>query len=129
MKHCQDLHLALSTDNTADTDAVELHDELIALSELISPKTSPLKVLEFIARNDFFTPNTAVALRILLTLPVSVASGEGSFSKPKLLKNYLRSTMSQNRLSGLALISIETLLLYILLDITKHASALETIKN
>lgn len=108
MKQCQDLHLALSTDNTADIDAVELYDELIALSELISPKTSPLKVLEFIARNDFFTPNTAIALRILLTLPVSVASGERSFSKLKLLKNYLRSTMSQNRMSGLALISIES---------------------
>uniref|UniRef100_A0A8C0J4B3 HAT C-terminal dimerisation domain-containing protein n=1 Tax=Chelonoidis abingdonii TaxID=106734 RepID=A0A8C0J4B3_CHEAB len=105
LKLNKNLHLALSTDNTAE---VELHDELIALSELISPKTSPLKVLEFIARNDFFTPNTAVALCILLTLPVSVASGERSFSKPKLLKNYLRSTMSQNRLSGLALISVES---------------------
>uniref|UniRef100_A0A8C3HBI5 TTF-type domain-containing protein n=1 Tax=Chrysemys picta bellii TaxID=8478 RepID=A0A8C3HBI5_CHRPI len=107
MKQCQDLHLALSTDNAADIDAVELYDELIALSELISPKTSPLKVLEFIARNDFFSPNTAIALRILLTLPVSVASDERSFSKLKLLKNYLRSTMTQNRMSGLALISIE----------------------
>ncbi|KAG6923009.1 hypothetical protein G0U57_000227 [Chelydra serpentina] len=108
MKHCQDLNLAFSTDNAADIDGVELYDELIALSELIGPKTSPLKVLEFIARNDFFTPNTAIALHILLTLPVSVASGERSFSILKLLKNYLRSTMSQNRLSGLALISIES---------------------
>ncbi|KAG6930640.1 hypothetical protein G0U57_003206 [Chelydra serpentina] len=48
-----------------------------------------------------------MSLCILLTLPVSVASGERSFSKLKLLKNYLRSTMSQNRLSGLTLISIE----------------------
>ncbi|CAM5097463.1 unnamed protein product [Natator depressus] len=108
MKHCQDLHLALSSDNAANIDGVELYDELIALSEIISPKTSPLKVLEFIAKNDFFTPNTAIAVHILLTLPVSVASGERSFSKLKLLKNYLRPTMSQNRLSGLALISVET---------------------
>ncbi|KAG6924668.1 hypothetical protein G0U57_016807 [Chelydra serpentina] len=108
MKHCEDLHLALNTDNAADIDAVELYDALIALSELISPKTSPPKVLEFIARNDFFTPNTAIALRILLTLPA--ASGERSFSKLKSLKNYLRSTMSQNHLSGLTLISIENII-------------------
>ncbi|CAM5105061.1 unnamed protein product [Natator depressus] len=108
MKHCQDLHLALSTDNAADIDGVELYDELIALSELISPNTSPLKVLEFIARNYFFTLNTAIALRFLLTLPVSVASGERSFSKLKILKNYLTSTISQNCLSRLTLISIES---------------------
>ncbi|CAM2096552.1 unnamed protein product [Caretta caretta] len=48
MNHCHDLHLVLSNDNAADIDGVELYDELIALSELISPKTSPLKVLEFI---------------------------------------------------------------------------------
>uniref|UniRef100_K7EWK2 HAT C-terminal dimerisation domain-containing protein n=1 Tax=Pelodiscus sinensis TaxID=13735 RepID=K7EWK2_PELSI len=99
IKHFQDLHVVLSTDNAADIDGVELYDEFIALSEQISPKISSLKVLEFIARNDFFTPNTAIALHILLTLAVSVASRERSFSKLKLLNNYLRSTMSQNRLS------------------------------
>ena len=53
-------------------------------------------------------PNISVALRVLLTLPVSVASGERSFSKLKLIKSYLRSTMSQERLVGLATISIES---------------------
>lgn len=48
-----------------------------------------------------------VAYRILLTLPVSVATGERSFSKLKLIKNFLRSTMLQERLSNLAIISIE----------------------
>jgi len=55
---------------------------------------------------DYF-PNTIIAYRILLTIPVTVASTKRSFSKLKLLKSYLRSTMSQERLSGLALISIE----------------------
>jgi hypothetical protein len=40
-------------------------------------------------------------------MPVTVASAERSFSKLKLLKNYLRSTMSQERLNGLATLSIE----------------------
>ena len=51
-------------------------------------------------------PNLWVALRIALTLPVTVASAERSFSKLKLIKTYLRSTMGQERLSGLAVISI-----------------------
>jgi hypothetical protein len=40
-------------------------------------------------------------------MPVTVASAERSFSKLKLLKNYLRSTMFQERLNGLATLSIE----------------------
>ena len=48
-------------------------------------------------------PNTCIAYRILLTIPVTVVSAERSFSKLKLIKSYLRSTMSQERLSGLAI--------------------------
>ena len=51
-------------------------------------------------------PNMWVALRIAVTLRVTVASAERSFSKLKLLKTYLRSTMSQARLNGLALMSV-----------------------
>ena len=40
-------------------------------------------------------------------MPMSVASAERSFSKLKLIKTYLRSTMSQDRLNGLAIMSIE----------------------
>ena len=52
--------------------------------------------------------NLFIALRILLTIPVTVASGERSFSKLKLIKTYLRSTMHQQRLNNLALLSIES---------------------
>jgi len=44
---------------------------------------------------------------LFMTLPVTVATAERSFSKLKIIKTYLRSTMSQERLAGLAIISIE----------------------
>jgi hypothetical protein len=53
-------------------------------------------------------PNVCIAYRILLTIPVTVAFAEKTFSKLKLIKSYLRpSTISQERLSGLAILSIE----------------------
>ena len=42
-----------------------------------------------------------------MTVPVTVATEKRSFSKLKLIKNFLRSSMSQERLRGLALLSIE----------------------
>ena len=47
----------------------------------------------------------SIAYRILFTMPVTVASAKRSFSK--LLRNYLRSVMSQERLNSLATLCIE----------------------
>ena len=52
-------------------------------------------------------PNVLTTLFIFLTLPFTTAAAERSFSKLKLIKNYLRSQMSQERLDGLAVLSIE----------------------
>ena len=43
-----------------------------------------------------------------MTIPVTVASSEQNFSKLKLLKSYLRSTMTQERLNDLAMIAPES---------------------
>ena len=54
-------------------------------------------------------PNICVSLRVfLLTIPATAASAERFFSKLKLAKNYLCSTMSQDRLVDLARLSIES---------------------
>jgi hypothetical protein len=55
------------------------------------------QILQFVIDADCY-PNVSIVYRILLTVPVTVASAERSFSKLKLLKNYLRSTMSQRKI-------------------------------
>ena len=65
-----------------------------------------LLIVDHPAVSSTFT-EVCTAFLLFLTLPVSVASAERSFSKLKLIKTYLRSTMGQDRLCGLAILSIE----------------------
>ena len=67
---------------------------------------SPINVLNYIKRLESFL-NACITFRILLTIHVTIASAEISFSKLKLIKSYLRSTMLQERLNGLAILSIK----------------------
>ena len=53
------------------------------------------------------SPNLRIAYRLLLTIGFSIASCVRSFSKLKLIKRCIRSFMLQERLTSLALISIE----------------------
>ena len=69
-------------------------------------ENSPINVLNYVKRLESF-PNACIAFRILLIILVTIASAERSFSKLRLIKSYLRSTMSQEKLSGLAILSIE----------------------
>ncbi len=107
---CRSLENSLTHGASKDIDAEELHGELQSIARRLPKSMHPREVLHFLLQHKLIEsyPNISVALRILLTLPVSVASGERSFSKLKLIKNYLRSTMSQDRLVGLATISIES---------------------
>ena len=45
--------------------------------------------------------------KIAIVLPVSTATCERSFSTLKLIKNHLRTTMAEDRLRNLAILSIE----------------------
>jgi len=51
-------------------------------------------------------PSTFKHLQILVTLPITTASSERSFSTLKRLKTYLRNTTCENRLNGLAMMNI-----------------------
>jgi hypothetical protein len=52
-------------------------------------------------------PNINTTFRIYLSIFGTSVDGERSFSKMILIKNYLRTTMGQQRLSSLSLLSIE----------------------
>jgi hypothetical protein len=72
-------------------------------------KYGVLPYLLFIVENsysDIFT-EVEVLVRLFLTLPIGIASAERSFSVLRRLKTYLRSSMTDNRLSSLALLCIE----------------------
>ncbi|CAF3377696.1 unnamed protein product, partial [Rotaria sp. Silwood2] len=69
-----------------------------------APADRPNNAIDaYIKCNGIFFPNIKVLLQIYATLPVTTATGERSFSTLKLVKSYLRSTMSESRLNGLAM--------------------------
>uniref|UniRef100_A0A8I6XTB7 HAT C-terminal dimerisation domain-containing protein n=1 Tax=Hordeum vulgare subsp. vulgare TaxID=112509 RepID=A0A8I6XTB7_HORVV len=104
---CVNLEDALKSGEHKDIDGLELSCGLIFLQDSLQKSTGPLDILNFLKKHSLIYPNDAIAYGILLTIPVTVASTERSFSKLKLLKSYLRSTMTQERLNGLATIALE----------------------
>ncbi|KAK9740773.1 hypothetical protein RND81_03G059100 [Saponaria officinalis] len=96
---------------TSDVDLNDLYSELKVLQSTLPNKLlSATEILEFVKSADCY-PNASIAYRIFLTVPVTVASAERSFSKLKLIKTYSSSSMSEERLNGLAMLSIEKELL------------------
>lgn len=117
---CLNLQTLLSSQTecetaSSDIDGLALFDELKTLHNIsIIPEDidSLLELLRFLHVNCLHEvfPNVSVALRVVLTIPVTVASGERSFSKLKLIKTFLRSSMKEDRMNSLALLSIENAL-------------------
>ena len=96
----------------------------ISHSDMNCDKT-PENILTYIKRHPLLEssfPNVTVALRIYLTLPVTVCEAERSFSKLSLIKNARRTTMDQDRLNALAILSIEH-------DITRNLSFAHVIEK
>ena len=106
----QDAEGKIVTEKNKDVDGYMLGGELEALKAFLQPRIKPYALFEHLIENNRFTtfPNVFIALRIYLTMPITVASGERSFSKLKLIKTYLRSTVSQERLNSLSMLSIES---------------------
>lgn len=65
---------------------------------------SPVKVLSIVDQ-DFF-PNIKVLFKVACTLPITSVECERSISRLRCLKTYLRSSMSEERLNGLAMMHV-----------------------
>jgi hypothetical protein len=89
-KHSSDLQLALTVCSDAGIEGAPLCDQLAStqsfVKELKNP--TPLNHFKFIKKFDMedLYPKIRVSLRILLIVPVSVASGEGVFPNLNLLR-------------------------------------------
>ena len=110
-KNCLQLENLFSENGDKNINGLDLFQEIqyIIQFDLANSDLNPRKLLEFICDKNFKNclPNLFIILRIILTMPVSVASAERSFSKLKLIKNHLRTTMTQNNFDGLSIILIE----------------------
>jgi hypothetical protein len=82
-----------------------LDEELVKhqFTQYQDPPKTPLKTLDIIPdRFDFIKK----LLLINCTVPVTTCTAERSFSAMKLLKTYLRNRMTDDRLTGLALMYV-----------------------
>ncbi|KAJ8897922.1 hypothetical protein PR048_003279 [Dryococelus australis] len=73
-------------------------------------KLKPLQLLNRLKelKLDSLFPNACIAIRVFCTIPVTVAEAERTFSKMKVIINIHRSTMSQERMTALILLAIES---------------------
>ncbi|XP_016661809.1 52 kDa repressor of the inhibitor of the protein kinase-like [Acyrthosiphon pisum] len=73
-------------------------------SQNITPKSAFDALLK--CNEDLYPNNIHFLFKIVCTLPVSTACPERPFSSLKRIKSYLRNTISEKRLNGLAMLSI-----------------------
>jgi len=106
-EYCVKFHLTFSFKNLSDVDVHDLFSELRVLQFTLPCETmSAIDILKFF-KLAYCYPNVAIAYIVLLTMHVIVASAERRFSKLKLIKPYMRSTMSQASLNSLETLSME----------------------
>lgn len=75
----------------------------------VKQKSSIINILKTIISKQliYAFPNIEIALRIFCSFPCSNASGERSFSVLKRVKNYLRSSLANDKLSALSILCVE----------------------
>ena len=72
--------------------------------DLAEDLNTPVKALPH-ADQDYVLPNICTLMLIMITLPITSCECECSISLLRLVKSALRTTMTEERLNGLALIS------------------------
>lgn len=64
------------------------------------------EILHYVVKFDTY-PNVYKLLHVALSIPISSASCERSFSSMRTINIYLRSNMAQNRFTNLSILNIE----------------------
>ena len=96
--------------NKEDLEQEMNHITMVHNANLVRKQLGALELLNALAeyRLESIFSNLSVSLRMFLIAPATKASAERSFSKRRLIKNYLKSIMNQDRLTNLARLSIES---------------------
>lgn len=99
---------------STDLQQEELVDEINGLKSIFVANfghetMQPLELINALQKANLtrLFPNLCIAIRIYLTIPATVAGAERAFSVLKRIKNVMRSTMCQDRLSSLGILSVE----------------------
>jgi hypothetical protein len=111
----REMALRMAETYHTDLQSTTFPDEMIQIVHFAKSRgcSSPADLASMIHHDDLYStfPNVSIALRIFMCLMISNCSGERSFSRMALVKNKLRSTMTDERLSALELLSVESDLL------------------
>ena len=86
-----------------------LQNEFIVIKAMLKSKTITDVIAflnELLPLSNAF-PQTLQMIRGAITMPIYQVTCERSFSKMKIIKNYLRNSMSDTRLSDLTILAIE----------------------
>jgi len=82
------------------------HTAIIKRQRNITIITKTVTIIIYVQTCSITYPNVYILLTILGTLPVSTATSERNFSTMRSLKTWLRSSIGNERMTGLALLSI-----------------------
>ena len=104
-------HLLAAYENYNFVDIKKLRTELTAIYEREEFRkiTGALSLFEFINGNNLNETFSECVklLKVLLTIPMTTSEAERCFSTLKRIKTFQRNTMKQDRLSALAMLSVE----------------------
>ena len=93
--------------NNIEIDTFALLSELEVLYDECENKNSMSDLATISHELKMALPLANLLCRLSCTAPVTVAGNERSFSKLKIVKNYLRTTQTDERLNNLMLLSFE----------------------
>lgn len=109
--HIREYAVSMANTFTKDLQSAEFADEMIQFVDFAKSRDcqTPSSLAILLYKEDLQStfPNVEIAVRMYMSVMVSNCSGERSFSKMALIKNKLRSTMRDRRLSALELLSVE----------------------